>query len=214
MPGGDKAMTSKDIRKESRVWLTTLTIGGAVVLLTSAYVFMGTFKSTPYDWNEADRAGQFLVLDGIPVLVVSAILWAARFKKMPSLAFVVTFLIGSFFFLFSLVEIIGELFQGRQEPATAHNFTVVNLMKIFLISGAPLLIVSWFLWAKPKIGSVLLMILGIGMGVFMYSIRWGTPEKTEDWIIYASFTVVPFVLGLFNLIRETTNPSRPLANNT
>jgi len=207
MRRGDKAMTSKDIRKDSKAWLKTLIIGGAVTLLTSAYVFTGTFKSTPYDWNEAGRAGQFLVLYGIPVLVVSAILWAARFKKIPSLAFIVTTLVGGFFFIFSGAEFVIGLFESPED------FSIGGLKEI-LVFSLPMFIVAWFLWAKPKVGAVLLMILGIGMGVFMYLIHWKAPTTFDDWVIMAVFTIVPFVLGLFTLIRETIKPSRSLLNNT
>jgi len=200
-------MTIKTVKKESKAWLATLIIGGAVTLLTSAYVLWGALKSTPYDINEAGRAGQFLVLYGVPVLVVSTILWINRFKKLPSLAFIVTTLVGGFFFLFSAAESIMGFIQKEED------FSIGGLMEI-LVFSLPMFIVAWFLWAKPKVGAVLLMILGVGMGVFMYSIHWKAPTTFDDWAIMAVFTIVPFALGLFTFIRETTNPSRPLANNT
>jgi len=198
-------MSTQDERIESNAWLKTLIIGLGLTVIWSVSTFFEVFQENPYEWRHAGRAGQILALVGTPVAVVSLILWFARFKKIPSLAFVITFMIGGFWFLFSLAEAISGLFQGDR------SFSIGGLMEI-LVFSAPLLIVSWFLWAKPKIGSVLLMLLGIGMGIFMYRINWHTPEEPGDWIIIAVFTAVPFVLGLFTFIRESIQPSKPLAN--
>ena len=198
-------MTDKIKRVESKAWLSTLIIGMGLALAAAGSAIFEGFNTDTLGAQYAGRAGQFILIIGLPVVITSLILWFARFRKMPSLAFVVTLITGGMFFLFSFAEFIGGLFQADA------SFTIGGLMEIAVFS-LPLLIVSWFLWAKPKVGGILLTIVGIGMGVFML-LKWNRPDEIGEWIVPILLCGLPLSLGLFTFIRETVKPSKPIPGN-
>jgi apolipoprotein N-acyltransferase len=75
------------------------------------------------------------------------------------------------------------------------------------VFGVPFFVTAWLLWVKPKIGAIVLMLMGIGFGILMFSwIRSGTIDQYI--IVQGSFILVPFALGLFTLIREMNSERR------
>jgi hypothetical protein len=120
-------------------------------------------------------------------------------RKIPSLAFIVTVLIGGFFTLFSIVESIGGFLTKPVDLSAG----VGGLMQIVTF-GLPFAVIAWLLWVKPKIGSLLLLIAGVSFGVWMY-FGWRHPEKLHDWIVPSMLVFLPIILGAlgtYTLVRE------------
>ena len=123
-------------------------------------------------------------------------------RKIPSLALIVTLVIGLFWTGFSLLESIGGFLQRPVDLSEG----VGGLMQIAVFS-LPFFVTAWLLWVKPKIGAIALMLMGIGFGILMFSwIRSGTIDQYI--IVQGSFILVPFALGLFTFIRETISERR------
>ena len=119
-----------------------------------------------------------------------------RPRRLPPVAAFVTLVIGGFFFIFSLLESIG----GFLERPIRWDFAVGGLMEIAVFS-LPFLVVTWFLWIKPKIGGIILIAIGFAMTVWMWG-SWNRPNDITEWVIRLIFTAVPILLGLFTILRE------------
>lgn len=119
-----------------------------------------------------------------------------RRKRLPPFAAFVTFIIGGFFFMFGLLESIG----GFMERPIRWDFAVGGLMEIAVFS-LPFLVITWLLWARPKIGGIFLIGVGLMMAVWMWY-EWNRPASLVEWIIRLVFTAVPVLLGAFTLLRE------------
>lgn len=117
-------------------------------------------------------------------------------RRIPSLAFIVVMVIGGFFFLFSLAELIG----GIVSRPLAWISIVGGLFQM-LVFAYPFFIVAWLLWFRPKIGASVLICLGLAMGIWMI-LGWRRPEDLDDWIVPSLLSLIPLILGAFTLFRE------------
>ncbi|MCX6647387.1 MAG: hypothetical protein NTY09_13670 [bacterium] len=122
-------------------------------------------------------------------------------RKLPSLALIVTLVIGLFWTGFSVLESISGFFQRPVDLSAG----VGGLMQIVTFS-LPFFVTAWLLWVKPKIGAIVLMLMGIGFGIWMFF--WNRSGRIDEYIVRGSFTLVPFALGLYTLIRETISDRR------
>lgn len=118
-------------------------------------------------------------------------------KRIPSLAFIVTVLTGSFFTIFSVLESIGGFLKRPMDLTEG----VGGLMQI-AVFGVPFLVTAWLLWVRPKIGSIILMLAGFAFAVWMY-LDWARPEQLSDWMIPSLLVMLPIILGVYTLIRES-----------
>jgi len=123
-------------------------------------------------------------------------------RKLPSLALIVTLVIGLFWTGFSVLESIGGFLQRPVDLSAG----VGGLMQIATF-GLPFFVTAWLLWAKPKIGAIILMLMGIGFAIWMF-LGWGRPGRIDEYIVQGSFTLIPFLLGLYTFIRETISERR------
>jgi hypothetical protein len=121
-------------------------------------------------------------------------------RRIPSVAVIVTLLIGLAFTLFSVAEsILGFL----QKPVDL-SAGVGGLMQIAMF-GLPFFIIAWILWIKPKLGAILLILAGLGFGFFLF-FHFNNP----DWIVASLLVGVPIVLGVITLIW----PGKPVTRKT
>ena len=116
-------------------------------------------------------------------------------RRIPSLALIVTLVTGLFWTGFSVLESIGGFLKRPVDLSEG----VGGLMQI-AVFGIPFFVTAWLLWAKPKIGAIVLMLVGIGFAIWMYN--WSRPNSIDQYIIQGMFTLLPFLLGLYTLIRE------------
>ncbi len=129
-------------------------------------------------------------------------------RRIPSAAFLVTLVTGLFFTWFGLMESISGFFQKEIK----WDMAIGGLMEA-LVFGASFLVVAWLLWIRPKIGSIILICLGSGMGIWMY-FDWNIPNNPGGWIIPGIIVGLPIILGIFTLTREmTTHSAAPSPNN-
>jgi hypothetical protein len=111
-------------------------------------------------------------------------------RRIPSVAVIVTLLIGFAFTLFSVVESIGGFLKKPVDLSEG----VGGLMQIAMF-GLPFFILAWVLWVKPKLGAILLIVAGLGFGYF-----WFFHIKHHDWIVASLLIGVPILLGVITLI--------------
>ena len=162
-----------------------------------------------------DERAQYAIGNGLstlliilaPFAIVSLVLWLRRNKRLPSLAFIVTSATGVFFLLFSGAEAIGGFFQKPFDPSAAFG----GLIEIATFA-LPFLIISWLLWVKPKIGAALLILVGIGMGIWI-AFGWNLDSFSDDFVIPTLLVGLPVVLGGFTLIKELVHGNGNMNHN-
>jgi len=115
-----------------------------------------------------------------------------RKRRLPSVAFVVTLLIGLALTLFSVLESIGGFLARPIDTSAAFG----GIMQIVTF-GLPFFVIAWILWVRPRLGGLLLILVGVGFAVWMY-FGWNNPLR--DWGIPLLLVGVPIVLGLITLI--------------
>jgi hypothetical protein len=113
-----------------------------------------------------------------------------RVKRVPSVAFIATVLIGLAFTAFSVLE----SFDGFISRPIKLDAAIGGLMQI-LAFGLPFFIVAWLLWYWPRIGGAILLLMGLGFAVWMH-FGMGRP----DWIVTLLLIGVPILLGLLTII--------------
>ncbi len=123
---------------------------------------------------------------------------STRPKRVPTLAFVVTVVTGLFFTMFGIAESISGFARRPIEWSEAFG----GILEAFVF-GFSFLTVAWILWVRPKIGALILVVLGIGMGTWMI-LDWNLDP--DNWYIPTILVGLPIVLGLFTLIREKGKP--------
>ncbi len=188
-------MEKRDEKRDSKAWLLTLLIGIPASFLMVWHFFERAFDETPVNWALVGEGIGSSAILGIPVIIASLILWFMRHKKLPSFATFFTLIVGGFFLIFSTAEFISGL--GPNGDITE---VVGGLLQI-LVFSLPFLVISWLLWTRPKIGAILLTLVGIAMGVWMIR-DWARPEEVMDWMVPMMVCGLPIVLGLFTFIRE------------
>jgi hypothetical protein len=123
-------------------------------------------------------------------------------RRIPSVAVIVTSLIGLAFTLFSVAESIGGFLTKPVDLSEG----VGGLMQI-AVFGLPFFIIAWILWVKPKLGAILLIVAGLGFGYF-----WFFHIQYHDWIVASLLVGVPIVLGAITFIwpGKTVAPKTPI----
>ena len=117
-----------------------------------------------------------------------------RKRRLPSVAFVVTLLIGLALKLFSVVESIGGFLARPVDTSAAFG----GIMQIVTF-GLPFFVVAWILWVRPRLGALILILVGVVFGAWMY-FGWSRPHNATDWIVRSLLVGVPIVLGVITLI--------------
>jgi len=187
-----------NIKGRGKYWKITLIYGLSLALIAGGGIMLHDLLTGDFGQETLISASQTSMLFGIAAVAVSVFLWFKP-KRIPSLAFIVTFITGCFFTIFSSAEAIGGLIEKPFDLSTA----VGGLMEIAVFS-LPFWIVTWILWVKPALGGWLLILLGCGMGTFML-LRW---NRMPDPFVLAMLVVLPIALGIFTVIRERFNPAR------
>lgn len=177
--------------KPSAPWIVAGIIGLGVTIWLCIWKFIDDLAHGRTDVALGNGLSVLTII-GTPSGLVTWILWIRRNKRLPSLALVGTVLIGGAVLIFSGAESIGGFLQRPIDWSAA----VGGLMQILVLS-LPYFLVAWLLWVRPKIGAILLICLGTGLGVWMF-IDW----NTTYWYIGVLLAGVPIVLGLFTLTEE------------
>ena len=100
-------------------------------------------------------------------------------RRLPSTALVITLLTGLSSICFGLIGPTG----GRIEA---------------ILFGLSLLVIVWLLWIRPRLGAMVLIMVGAGFGTWMLC---GWP--IGGWTIPAALVTLPIILGAFTFARET-----------
>jgi hypothetical protein len=124
-------------------------------------------------------------------------------RRLPSIAFVVTLLTGLFWTWFGVAESMGGFFKKPFDP----SFAVGGLMEAATF-GLSFLFVAWLLWVRPKIGAIILTVIGLGFGAWII-----LDFSHRDWIVVSLLAGLPIILGVFTFVRETISQHRLAGNN-
>ena len=189
-------------------WVLIVILGIAMAW-NSIWSTFEALTTQPVDWelvlvNLADVA-VWVILCGLVFLMG----WLLSDKKKPSLAFVMTLLIGCFFFIHSLGHVV-EGFLSEPIDMTAAVGGLIQLLVFVLL----LFVTAWLLLFRPKVGAVVLICAGAALGVrmgFEFKFSW-----TLDYLLFPVLIAgLPIYFGVHTLIRENiARKGQPTLKNT
>jgi len=191
-------------------WLIVLVAGLGFGAWLGIFNYQESMENGQADVAVGNGFSSFVFIAVVAGLV-SLVLWFRRYKPLPSLAFIVILILGIFFSLFGFAESIG----GFTSKPIDYSLAFGGLME-FGVFGLPFLVIAWLLWTRPKIAGLLLMLLGVGMGVWMF-LDWNIeirPGDASEIIMPSLLTVLPILLGAFTFSRAMISGKKKTMENS
>ena len=183
--------------KPSTTWIAVGYFGLVLTILLSIGKAIVDIFIEGHPENALGSAFVTAVMVGIPSAVITLIFWISRYRRQPSGAMVVMLWIGINLLIFSSFYLIG----GLSERPIEWTAVIGGLMPVLKLT-LPFFFMAWLLWVRPKIGAILLVCIGIGLGVWMY-LGWNLGDMNLiNVILPASLAAIPIILGLDTLINE------------